>query len=74
MEKSRVGMKHKWRIEPRGKITKYYICKRCGLSIVSHSREFANTLSRECKGNIKAVEVENVNKTKNSSAKIKRTF
>lgn len=74
MEKIGTVMKHKWKITPRGKITKYYTCKRCGIKITSHSIKLADELSSECKGNIKAVEVKNVDKTENSNGKVKRTF
>jgi hypothetical protein len=30
-------MKHKFKIEPRGKKSKYYICERCGLRLVGTS-------------------------------------
>jgi len=35
-------MKHKWKIQPRGKITKYYICQRCDLRIVGCSLKEVN--------------------------------
>jgi len=43
-------MKHKWKIKPRGKITKYYICQRCGLRAVSTSLKRADEMYGECDG------------------------
>lgn len=31
-------MKHDFEIKPRGKKTKYYICRRCGLKLVGTSK------------------------------------
>ena len=44
-------MKHKWKIEPRGRKTRYYTCVRCGERVVSMSRKFADTLGGQCKQN-----------------------
>ncbi len=41
-------MKHKWKIEPRGKITKYYICKRCGTRAVATSLKRADATWPSC--------------------------
>jgi len=43
-------MKHKWKIEPRGKITKYYICQRCNLKVVATSLKQANEFEPSCGG------------------------
>jgi len=41
-------MKHQWRIEPRGKKTKYYICMRCTLWVTATSIKQADALSDHC--------------------------
>ncbi len=42
-------MKHKWEIKPRGKLTNYYICKVCNMTVVASSRKLANELEPFCK-------------------------
>ncbi len=34
-------MKHKWEIKPRGKLTKYYICKVCNVTVVAEDEALA---------------------------------
>jgi hypothetical protein len=43
-------MKHLWVITKRGKISKYYDCKRCGLHIVATSRKQADLSTGPCEG------------------------
>ncbi len=50
-------MKHKWEIKPRGKLTKYYICKVCNMTVVASSKKLANELEPKCE---KKKEVKNI--------------
>ena len=43
-------MKHKWEIKPRGKLTKYYVCKKCNMTVVASSKKLANELEPKCEG------------------------
>ena len=43
-------MKHKWKIEPRGKKTKYYICERCNLKVVGWNLKEVNEDNPNCYG------------------------
>ncbi len=45
-------MKHKWKIKPRGKLTKYYVCKRCNMTVVASSKKLANELEPKCEGKV----------------------
>ena len=41
-------MKHKWKIKPRGKKTKYYICERCDVKVTATSLKKANEYEPSC--------------------------
>ena len=41
-------MKHKWKIKPRGKLTKYYICKVCNMTVVAEDEALADKLEPFC--------------------------
>ena len=41
-------MKHKWEIKPRGKLTKYYVCSICNMTVVATSKKLADKLEPFC--------------------------
>ena len=49
-------MKHKWETKPRGKLTKYFICKRCNMTVVARSKKLADKLEPKCRGVIRLFE------------------
>jgi hypothetical protein len=43
-------MKHKWKIEPRGRTTKYYVCLRCGERVSGTSKKRTDEYYSICFG------------------------
>lgn len=46
-------LKHKWKIIPRGKKTKYYECEMCGEHVVATSKKGADESTGSCEWYLK---------------------
>ncbi len=46
-------IKHKWKISPRGRKSKYYDCINCGEHIVAGNKKEADEYGKECEAHIK---------------------